>query len=224
MTVELLEALNVVTDPPLPATFVLPEPGESHLVTVRQDNPYEASRFRLSYTSVPGDPGARPDLKQRYQLPFRRGERFLVGQAFGGVVSHTDEQSFYAVDLGMPEGTPVLAARDGIVMHVEEDFFGAGLDAQKYASRANSVRVLHEDGTMAVYAHLALESVAVRPGRVVTAGELLGLSGNTGYSSGPHLHFAIQHNDAGRLKSLPFRFLTGGEEGETPKAGDWLRH
>ncbi|MEM7709050.1 MAG: M23 family metallopeptidase [Pseudomonadota bacterium] len=223
VSIRFTESENVVADPPLPATFLLPEAGESHLLTVLQRDSRKGSRYALEFRNVPGDPSANPDARQRYALPFRRGQRFYVGQGFGGIVSHTDDQSYYAIDLGMPEGTPILAARDGVVMHAEEDFFGSGTDVERYATRANSVRVLHEDGTMAVYAHLALESVAVKPGRVVTTGELLGLSGNTGYSTGPHLHFVIQRNDGGTLKSIPFRFDDGSEDGLIPRAGTWLR-
>ena len=156
------DASNVASDPPLPAEFLLPEHGESQLLTVRQADPRRGSQYRLQYKTVPGDPSATPDAVQRYEMPFRRGKRYVIGQAFGGVATHTDAQSFHAVDISLPLGTPVLAARDGLVMHVEEDFYGAGLDEAKYATRANSVRVLHDDGTMAVYAHLQLESVGCK--------------------------------------------------------------
>jgi murein DD-endopeptidase MepM/ murein hydrolase activator NlpD len=65
--------------------------------------------------------------------------------------------------------------------------------------------VLHEDGTMAVYAHLQPESVIVRPGQRVNTGQRLGASGNTGFSTGPHLHFALQVNRGMELVSIPFR-------------------
>ncbi|MFK7957277.1 MAG: peptidoglycan DD-metalloendopeptidase family protein [Lysobacterales bacterium] len=224
VSISYTKSSNVRAEPRLPATFMLPGTEESHLITIYQDNPRLASEYGLEFRNAPGDPQARPDTRQRYQLPFRRGEKFYIGQGFGGQATHNDTQSFHALDIGMPEGTPVLAARDGIVMHVDEDFYGAGTNIEKFAHRANHVRVLHEDGSMAVYAHLALESVAVRSGRVVTAGELLGLSGNTGYSTGPHLHFVIQKNDNGELKSLPFRFQDGSEDGLIPKAGEWLEH
>ena len=90
-------------------------------------------------------------------------------------------------------------------MMVERDFYGAGLDKEKFGSRANHVRVLHGDGSMAVYAHLKLESASVSPGQRLRRGQQIGLSGNTGFSTGPHLHFAVQVNRAMELTSVPFR-------------------
>jgi murein DD-endopeptidase MepM/ murein hydrolase activator NlpD len=130
-----------------------------------------------------------------------------VAQGFGGAWSHDDEQNHYAVDFVAPIGTPVFAARDGTVMQVESDFDKAGLNAEKYGGRANYVRIVHDDGTMALYAHLREGGVLVRVGQRVAKGQQIGLSGNTGFTSGPHLHFAVQVNRDMRLVSIPFRMF-----------------
>ena len=70
----------------------------------------------------------------------------------------------------MPEGTPVLAARDGVVMTVDNDFYGNGQDMAKYGDRANNIRIVHSDGTMAVYAHLQLESARCRSASMYAPG------------------------------------------------------
>lgn len=221
---ELRRAVNVTSDPPLPRRFVLAQAGAHELAVVRPaDTRLEAS-FEVHASGVPGDPNARPDPGARYRLPFPTGTRYMVSQGFGGGFSHNDEQNYHAVDLGVAEGTPVLAARDGIVIEVERDFFESGADLGRLASRANRVRVLHEDGTMAVYAHLAYESTLVTPGSVVLAGQRLGAAGATGYATGPHLHFVIQRNSGLRLESAPFRFAAPDGTAYTPApTRGWLR-
>jgi murein DD-endopeptidase MepM/ murein hydrolase activator NlpD len=164
----------------------------------------------LTLDLVPGDPQARAQQQVRYRLPFRDAP-IRVDQGFGGAFSHADAPNWYAVDFALPQGTPVLAAREGVVMEVRQDVIEGGPQDQA-AGGGNLVRVLHADGSMAIYAHLAPDGVAVRPGQVVRTGERLGASGNTGYSTAPHLHFALQRNADLRLIALPFRML--GPQGE----------
>jgi murein DD-endopeptidase MepM/ murein hydrolase activator NlpD len=94
-----------------------------------------------------------------------------------------------------------------VVMQVEDDFRARGTDPKRFGDRANYVRVLHADGSMAVYAHLAPASLLRRPGDRVVVGQLIGKSGNTGYSTGPHLHFSVQRNVGMALHSIPFTVI-----------------
>lgn len=214
-------AQNVVTDPELPARFVIPPAGEAEPVMVGPLEEGRSWRYRIQSRAAPGDPDAQPDRGFAYQPPFASGESFPVGQAFGGTHSHTEPHSRHAVDFPMPVGTPVHAARDGVVMDTEQYFHGAGSDRERHGERANFVRIVHSDGTMGVYAHLDYEGVHVRPGQRVRAGDRIGSSGNTGYSTGPHLHFVIQRNAGMRLESVPFRFA--GQD-RPPRPGERLRH
>ncbi|HVF35096.1 MAG TPA: peptidoglycan DD-metalloendopeptidase family protein [Candidatus Saccharimonadia bacterium] len=198
---------NMVSEPGSPVRVVLPAQQETTVASLRAEEPGKTARYSVGYKAVPGDPNAVPRLDYGYAVPLPLDSRFEIHQGFGGRFSHADAQSFHAVDLAVDEGTPVLAARTGTVMQIEEDFDGAGLDAERFAARANHVRIVHEDGTMAVYAHLKLESVVVGVGQFVREGQKIGLSGNTGFSSGPHLHFAIQVNGGLELKTVPFRFV-----------------
>ena len=77
------------------------------------------------------------------------------------------------MDFAAAIGTPVIAARTGTVMEVEADFARAGLDAETFAGRANFVRIVHDDGTMALYAHLDVNGVVVRVGQRVRKGEFM---------------------------------------------------
>ena len=199
---------NVQSDPALPRRMVLPARAERELTALRSLDATQDSSAAVSCTAVVGRPDAVADSAAIYALPFYPGTDFTLEQGYGGAFSHHDPDSRYAIDLGVAEGTPVLAARDGAVMQLEQDFRGNGTDLQRDGARANFVRILHDDGSMALYAHLAPESTLVRMGDRVRTGDFLGKSGNTGYSTGPHLHFAVQVNDGMQLRSLPMT-MTG---------------
>lgn len=208
------KAENAGSDPMLPLLTVLKAQEQRLVATIFKRNTQSAARFSVMYTAVPGDFSAQHDDRQRYAIPFAANAEYRLAQGPGGPFSHTDVQSRDAYDLAAAEGTPVLAARQGIVMQVERDFFGSGLDHERYSDRANSVRILHDDGSMGVYAHLQLESVIVSPGQRVNVGQKLALSGNTGFSSGPHLHFVVQVNRDMELVSVPIQFAEPLQQNE----------
>ena len=210
---------NVVSYPELPGRFVLPGGSSRELVTIGAFDPRKSWRYQIRAESLPGDPAGQHRPSQPYRPPIPRNQEFRIGQAFGGSFSHTAPDARYAVDISMPIGTPIHAAREGVVMDIARWFSGAGTDIERDGPRANFVRVLHADGSMGVYAHLDYEGVVVRPGQRVERGQLIGRSGNTGFSTGPHLHFAIQLNRDMELVSVPFEFA--GPEGQrlTPERG-----
>ncbi|MGB3393997.1 MAG: M23 family metallopeptidase [Stenotrophomonas sp.] len=179
-----------------PATLLVA--GEQRDLLWRSD---AAGAVRWLLDAFPGDPSAQPDNHHLYRLPFD-SVRVRVSQGFGGHYSHTDAQNRHAVDFPLAVGTPVLAARAGTVMQAVADAPGDG----------SLLRVVHADGSMAVYAHLQTGSLQVRPGQRVEAGQALARSGNSGHSSGPHLHFAVQANTGLALASIPFRMA--GPQGE----------
>lgn len=197
-------ASNIVAKPPLPQRALLPAGGSQVLSRFDlADAQQPQGSFELSLTAVPGDPNAKP-RDVIYQLPVQTRDWRIV-QGWGGRFSHQDPENYYAVDINVKDGTPVYAARDGVVMQVESNFEGAGLNREKFGARANLVRILHDDGSMALYAHLRAEGVWVRPGQHVHAGQAIGLSGNTGFTTGPHLHFAILVNRGMHEVSIPMR-------------------
>ena len=207
LELSLHDAENITSEPPLPARFVLPGQTEKRLLKIKATDPGLGFSFRLSYKQMIGPPLDQLPAEVNYYPPFPLGLKFPISQGFDNDVTHKDPPSQYAVDIVMPIGTPILAARSGRVMDMEDDFHGAAKQ-ERYLPRSNQIRILHDDGTMAVYAHLQANSLRVRQGAVIKRGQWIANSGNTGYSSGPHLHFVIQLNVGMLLESIPFRFVT----------------
>lgn len=219
--INLTEYENVVANPKLPRSFTI-LPGRSDILFgLEGEDKYKSWHYSLQYGYTLGSSSANHDQHAIYFAPFAKNLSFQITQAFAGSFSHTDKQNYYAVDIAMPENTAVHAARAGVVMEVNNDFFNSGTE-QNFKSRANSIRILHEDGSMAVYAHLALEKAQVYPGLKIRAGQKIAYSGNTGYSTGPHLHFSVQVNKGMKLVSVPFKFLGKDDITYTPAVGEWL--
>ena len=199
-----VDGAPVTARPALPARATVPAHGRV-LVAHIESAGTRGTRFRLE--AVPGHPSVR-HREVEYAWPLA-GVPLRITQGWGGTFSHAYPDNRHAVDFAVAVGVPVLAARDGTVMQVESGFSAAAVD-RHFGGQANHVRVLHDDGTMALYAHLDANGVFVRPGQRVRRGQRLGLSGNTGFSTGPHLHFVIQANRGMRLESLPFRMFGPG--------------
>jgi len=220
---KLTDAINVLTEPPLPARFVIPGQQEQTLVGLGPLDPQRGFQYRLNMSSVPGRPISTPVKDIVILPPFAPEGQFPISQGFQGEKTHLTPESEFAIDIAMPVGTAIHAVRSGTVMDVEEDFNSGGTDMEKFVDKANHVRILHKDGTMAVYAHLDLASVSVRPGSRIRAGQKIARSGNTGFSTGPHLHFVIQQNTGMKLISVPFKFQTATGAPATPEANQILQ-
>jgi len=143
----------------------------------------------------------KPDNSYIYYLPFAKGSRFLLIQAYNSKMSHTKELS---LDFKMKPGSKICAARDGVVIAVREDSDLGGLN-EKYLSEGNHIIIRHEDGSLAMYWHLQKDGVVVNMNDTVRKGQLIGYSGNTGYTAFPHLHFQVQDKNGNDIAT---RFLT----------------
>lgn len=198
--------------------WILPPRSRTSLVALSLLENQAAPVLQYSYRYLPGDPAAEHAPPGAYRVPFAIASNYPVSQAFPEVITHTSPDSYHAIDLAMPIGTDIFAARDGIVFDVASGNFGGGLDAVRDGPKANVVRILHDDGTYAVYAHLNWNSIRVRPGDRVRRGEYIAESGNTGFSSGPHLHFAVLRNIGMQVESVPVSFQ-GPTEAVWPATG-----
>ena len=190
------------SSPALPARASVPAGGSTLVARLGARGTGRRGAMQLSLSAVPGSSNARP-LDVDYLMPLRGSAR--IDQGFEGSFSHHDAQNRYALDFAADVGTPVHAARAGIVMQAEAGFRRSGSRDARDAQRANFIRILHDDGSMALYGHLAVDGVQVQLGQQVAQGERIGRSGNTGYSTAPHLHFVVQVNRGGTLVSIPFR-------------------
>jgi murein DD-endopeptidase MepM/ murein hydrolase activator NlpD len=193
------------------------EPGETR--TLLQASGGDAPRvLRYRWAAVLGSPRAVHQPPRPYRAPFALGASFMVSQAFPAHVTHTTPDSRYAVDIALPDGTPIYAAREGMVINVRHDSFVGAADPS-LLDQANVVEILHDDGTIACYAHLHWDSIRVRVGQRVVRGEYLANSGNTGFTSGPHLHFAVWRNAGSGEVSVPVEFAGLGGAPVTAATG-----
>jgi murein DD-endopeptidase MepM/ murein hydrolase activator NlpD len=196
---KLEQVRNAVGAPDQPITWVLPPRSKIRLATLAARDPSNPLSYTPKLRYALGDPRLLP-TQNRYPLPWRGGP-FRLSQGANGKYSHFTPKGRYALDIAMPEGTPIIAARGGVVVKTENRQSGRGNNPS-----GNYVRILHDDGTMGVYLHLMKGSVQVQEGRRVQVGSLLARSGNTGNSTGPHLHFVVQRNVGLALESIPFDF------------------
>lgn len=194
-------------------------PRESRLVMVlRPTRSDREGEYRIAFDWTVGSRDAVHDDAHVYRLPYASGRSYRVLQGYGSRFSHTGLEE-YAVDFRMPEGTPVHAARAGIVARVEESH-SRGCWEDGCGAFANYVVILHDDLTTGEYYHLQRDGALVEPGDRVVAGQRIGLSGNTGHTTVPHLHFAVYRAaEWGRTQSIPVRFATARGIVDGPRRG-----
>jgi murein DD-endopeptidase MepM/ murein hydrolase activator NlpD len=216
MLIHMTEAYNVVSTPPMPFDRVI-SPGQTVQVAQVSSASVGTYNFRYRFTWHMGDPKAVHDAQAVYRLPFENGKRYTVTQAPGGpLVTHTTAAQRDAVDIAMPLGERVVAARAGVVIENVRPYDAGRMEPYFY-DKANIVRIMHDDGTWADYAHLTKYSANVVVGQRIEAGVEIGLSGSSGYSSGPHLHFVVQKNAGGKVISVPVQFTTHMQGVVTPQ-------
>jgi murein DD-endopeptidase MepM/ murein hydrolase activator NlpD len=181
------------------------EPGTRQILVRAASTGNAKADLRYTWKAALGSPQAVHNPPRPYRVPFDVGSTYLISQAYPSRISHTTVDTEYAVDIALPDGTPIYAAREGTVINARHDSF-RGAAAPVMLDAANVIEILHDDGTIALYGHLHWDSIRVRIGAHVVRGQYIADSGNTGFTSGPHLHFAVVRNAGGVNVSVPIQF------------------
>lgn len=214
--------VNLKGNTQFPYTATFPARSKSEAFEISPVQP--GAHWEYSYTNYYklGSNCAHHDDNCIYQLPYAPGNKFKVTQGYNGKFSHTGSNQ-YAIDWDLPEGTLVHAARGGIVVRVKDDSDKGGPSIE-YDRYNNYVLIRHEDGTLGHYCHLQKGGVLVKPGQTVSTGDVIAHSGNTGFSSGPHLHFCVFKAKDGRTRvSIPVKFRTTQDRAITLTSGHAYR-
>jgi murein DD-endopeptidase MepM/ murein hydrolase activator NlpD len=146
----------------------------------------------------------KEDTSYLYSLPYNKNETHRLVQ---GYFSHFSHKERAALDFKMKRGTPVLAARGGVVVRVKEDGNKGGWN-KKYRPYGNVIVIEHSDGSRAGYWHLQFNGALVNVGDTVIQGQHIGYSGKTGYTLFPHLHFLVWRFNNNQWQQVATRFTT----------------
>ncbi len=146
----------------------------------------------------------KDDTSYLYSLPYNKNETHRLVQGYFSTLSHKERA---ALDFKMKRGTPVLAARGGVVVRVKEDGDKGGWN-KKYRPYGNVIVIQHNDGSRAGYWHLQFNGALVNVGDTVAQGQQIGLSGKTGYTLFPHLHFIAWRFNNNQWQQVATRFKT----------------
>jgi len=147
----------------------------------------------------------KDDTSFVYQLPYVENKSHLLVQGYFSNYTHKNRA---ALDFKMKKGTKICAARGGVVIRLKEDGKRGGGNVE-YRSDGNYVIIQHDDNSRTGYWHLKHNSVFVNVGDTVQQGQVIALSGKTGYSYFPHLHFIVWRFDkSGNWKQIGTRFQT----------------
>lgn len=158
-----------------------------------------------------------------YKLPFANGANYKCSQgnsiptSWSGYSHYVGVKAEFSFDFSMPVNTSVYAVRSGTVSHVTESY--TDYNNPSNCNYVNRLVIDHGDGTSASYIHLTKDGVLVNVGDYVTQGQLVAKSGQTGCSTGPHLHLMVMNSEnygSWYNQSIPISFCDVTSNGGVP--------
>lgn len=198
--------------------FVIPAKTEKFKIGELTAAPAQKYKWSYKYKSALGDVTIEDiDDEYSYDLPFPKGKAYKLFRGYNGSLSHKAEN---ALDFTMPEGSEIVAAREGIIVQLVQNN-SESCPREECKKYNNYITVMHSDGTFSQYAHIKYNGATRKLGDAVKKGDVIAYSGNVGYSSGPHLHFVCFKAGFEKWQTLKTKFKIGNgesgmlQEGET---------
>jgi murein DD-endopeptidase MepM/ murein hydrolase activator NlpD len=192
----------------LPITFSVKPYTTTKVIRFNKVDEKNKWKYHVEYKYRQGKLNQHHDDSYLYRLPYKIGTFHRVSQGSDTKLTHKGS-SKYAIDFQMKKGTKIYAVRDGIVLFIKVDSNIGGVSKKKFFNKSNHIGIEHADGTIGLYSHLRKNGSLVKVGDRVIRGDHIGYSGNTGFTSGPHLHFGVYTNiDGETMQTLPIKFIT----------------
>lgn len=187
------------------SVFVIPAQAKKFVLTTLNKINTKTCDFKFNYkfkSNFGVITSTSYDSLYEYDLPFTKGKSVVLDQGYSGSYSHQNEN---ALDFNMPIGSEVCAARDGVVVEVVQHN-SKSCPSRACIDFANYITVYHSDGSFAKYSHLQQNGAKVNVGDTITQGQVIALSGNTGFTNGAHLHFVCYLQGIDKQQTLETYF------------------
>jgi len=142
------------------------------------------------------------DTLYNYQLPYLKQAKYKIIQGYNGTFTHNTFVSRYTLDFNTQIGDTIVASRGGVVLKTIMHHNKQGVSS-RFRPYANYIVIYHRDNTIAQYVHLKQHSNLVKVGDTVKTNQPIALSGFTGLTTEPHLHFGVFKSNRKGIYSIP---------------------